>query len=133
MKRTDGFTLVESLVALVIFLIAIAAFSSHAISLFKYQKINEERQKALAKAEYILNNLLAEGFSDDCLSVGNHSCTSNSDCCGGYGEDPAISWNVSYGPDNYTKKISVTVNFSYQDYAASVNLVSLRGDWEVSK
>ncbi len=126
-----SFTIVEVLVALFLFLITVAALTANSIYVTKYQKINEEREKAIVKAQVVLNRLMSLAYNNTCLNIGSFSCANdNGSCCGTYQGDNSITWTVSDGPDsNITKQIVVQVSFSYQDYSGSVKLTSIKGDW----
>ncbi len=127
-----GFTLVEVLVALFIFVLSFVALSANAMNVFKYQRINEERFQSLLKANFVMQNLMAKSFSDSCLSIGNHSCANdNGSCCGiNFKGDNSISWQVLDGPDtSITKKLIVNVQFQYQDYQGNLSIISIKGEW----
>ena len=126
-----SFTIVEVLVAMFLFLITVVALTANSIYVTKYQKINEEREKAIVKAQVILNRLMSLSYNNSCLNIGSFSCINDDgSCCGTYKGDNSITWNVSDGPDsNITKKIVVQVSFSYQDYSGSVKFTSIKGDW----
>ncbi len=128
---TSAFTLIEVLVALFIFVISFVALSANATYILKYQRINEERQQALLKAGFLLNRLMSLDYSSTCLTVGSHNCANDDGtCCGDYKGSDDLSWTIVDGPDSgITKRVSVVVNFRYQNYQGNVQLSSIKGEW----
>ena len=132
MSKKGGFTLVEVLISLFIFVISFVALTANAMYVYKYQRVNEERQQAIFKANFILNYLMGLDFANSCLSIGSHNCSSDDGTCctDQYKGSANIAWMVEDGPDSgITKKISVVVNFKYQDYRGNVQLTSIKGAW----
>ncbi len=128
--QNKGISLVEILVALFIFAIALVGISSNALYIIKFQKINEKREEALSKAETVLNNLMSLSYDDTCLSINGSCSEDNGTCCGIYAGDNNISWTILEDSANASKEITVRVSFSYQDYSSYIELSSIRGDWQ---
>ncbi|WP_457567796.1 type IV pilus modification PilV family protein [Desulfurobacterium sp.] len=130
MKKA-GFTLIETLVAMAIFTIAILGIGMLIIFNIKFSKINREREAALYKANKVLENLAGLNYTSTCLNIGTDlTCDNDPDtCCDGFKGDPNIEWIVTAGPDPNTKSIKVISNFSYQNYHGNVTLEYIKGNW----
>ncbi len=129
-NRNAGLSLVEILVALFIFVIALVGISGNALYIIKFQKINEKREEALLKAETVLNNLITLSYNSTCLASNGSCSTDNGTCCGIFAGDSNISWNILEDSTNASKEVTVTVSFSYQDYNSDIELSSIKGDWQ---
>ncbi|WP_456395365.1 type IV pilus modification PilV family protein [Desulfurobacterium sp.] len=131
MKR-KGFTIVEALVAMAIFAIAILGIGMLIIFNIKYAQINQKREAALYKANKVLENLASLNYTSTCLTIGtDKTCNNDPDnCCDGFTGDSNIEWKVTSGPDPNTKEITVTCRFSYQNYNGNVTLQYIKGNWQ---
>ncbi|WP_163327689.1 prepilin-type N-terminal cleavage/methylation domain-containing protein [Desulfurobacterium thermolithotrophum] len=128
MKR-KGFSVVEVLIALAIFSIAILGIGATVVYNIKFAKINKLRERALYKADKLLNYLTSLPYDSSCLTVGIRNCqTDAGTCCNGFAGDPEISYSVE-NLETDIKKISVTVKFKSGDYEGGVSLEQIKGNW----
>ena len=128
MKR-NGFSIIEVLVALAIFSIAILGIGATILYNIKFAKINELREIALYKADKLLNYLTSLPYDSSCLAVGTRNCqTDDGICCNGFAGDSEISYSVE-NPEADIKKISVTIKFKSGDYEGKVSLEQIKGNW----
>ncbi|OMH41340.1 type IV pilus modification PilV family protein [Desulfurobacterium indicum] len=129
--KKEGFTLIETLIAMAIFTIAMLGIGMLIIFNIKYSKINQEREAALYKANKVLEHLVSLNYTDSCLTVGiDETCNNDPDtCCDGFSGDANIEWIVENGVDPNTKKIKVISSFSYQNYHGNVTLEYIKGNW----
>lgn len=130
MKR-KGFSIIEVLVALAIFSIAILGIGATILYNIKFAKINKFRELACYKADRLLNYLSSLPYTNPCLDIGNRTCeTDTGACCNGLAGDPEVSYSVeNLGADIDIKKISVTVKFKSGDYEGEVSLEQIKGNW----
>ncbi|OAG27697.1 prepilin-type N-terminal cleavage/methylation domain-containing protein [Thermodesulfatator autotrophicus] len=125
-----GFSLVESLVAIIIFLIIIVALGPLLITGIKTAKINEMRDETLYKVNKVLEHLISKPYDDSCLDVGtNNTCQNDNGCCGDESGNSNIGWTVLNGSENNTKKIEVTGVFNYLGHTGQVKIGYIKGNW----
>jgi len=128
MKR-KGFSVIEVLIALTIFSIAILGTGAMILYNTKFAKINKLREEALYKADKFLNYLLSLPYDDLCLSVGTRNCeTDDGTCCNSLKGDADVSYSVE-APEADIKKITVTVKFRKGDFGGEVSLEQIKGNW----
>ena len=131
MKNRSGFTIIEVIVAMAIFAIAILGIGALLLFNIKYSKINEEREIALYKANKVLEHLISLNYTDSCLAIGTDDTCENDtgSCCDGFAGDENIRWIVNSGTSPDTKEITVIATFTYQNYTGNVTLNYVKGNW----
>ena len=126
-----GFTIIEAVVAMAIFAIAILGIGALLVFNIKYSKINEEREVALYKANKVLEHLISLNYTDSCLTIGTDATCENDTglCCDGFAGDKNMRWIVNSGTSPDTKKIAVIATFNYQNYTGNITLNYIKGNW----
>jgi prepilin-type N-terminal cleavage/methylation domain-containing protein len=124
MKR-KGFSIIEVLVALAIFSIAILGIGAAILYSINFAKQNEQREEALYKADKLLNYLMSLSYDHFCLADGTqYRCeTDNGTCCNDLAGDPEVGYSVNETPD--IKTIKVTVSLKNGNYT----LEQIKGNW----
>ena len=126
----SGFTLIEVLIAMTIFSIAILGIEALIIHNLKFAKTNEFEETAIYKAEKLLNYLISISYNDTCLNNGTElNCrTGNETCCDNFAGDSEISYSVNETEIDGIKNkiISVTVKSG----SGNVTLEQIKGNWQ---
>jgi len=135
--KIKGFSVVEILIALAIFSIALLGIGKLTFQIVKFGKVNELREKAIYKAEKLLNYLVSLNYNDSCLddSPEKECCQngicSNETCCGELictDENFTIDYSVNTTAMDI-KKISANVEFKVNNQIYKVSLEQLKGNW----
>ena len=136
-NKRKGISIIEILIALAIFSIAILGIGKLTFQAVKFSRVNELKEKAIYKAEKLLNYLVSLNYTDSCLdnSTEKECCQngicSNETCCRGLictDENFTIRYSVNEA-DTDIKKISVKVEFRIGNQTYEVSLEQLKGNW----
>jgi len=117
----DGFTLVEVVVALVVFAIGVLAMAALIPFGTRSATKSGESTRASEIAASSMERLLDTPYSDADLTAGTHTDTSNP-----YPGSYYVSWAVvDNAPDSLCKRITITVRWPLSTSSNSVQLVGI--------
>ena len=105
LKKKEGFTLIEVLLAVSILSIGLLAIASMQISAIKVNSSASYLTKRSTWAQDKLEELVALPYSNANLGEGDHGPETTSD-------GHTVEWNVVAGPVSDTKQVTVTVTKS---------------------
>jgi type IV pilus assembly protein PilV len=120
-RRGDGFTLVEVMVALVVFAIGVLAMATLIPFGTRSATRSGESTRASEIASSAMERLLDTPYSDSELSAGAHTDTANP-----YQGSYYVTWNVEDDqPDSLCKRITITVRWPLATSNTSLRLVGI--------
>jgi len=134
----EGFSVVEILIALTIFLIAVLGIGRLTFYTVKAGRINELKEEAIYSAERVLNHLISLSYTNSCLTESNctplcenRNCV-NENCCN---DSLCEDWEfrITYSVNSSStgiKKITVNATFKVGNTFHSIKLEQLKGDWQ---
>lgn len=120
-RRGDGFTLVEVMVALVVFAIGVLAMATLIPFGTRSATKSGESTRASEIASSAMERLLDTPYSDPDLAAGGHTDPSNP-----YPGSYHVTWNVEDNqPDSLCKRITITVKWPLATSNTSLKLVGI--------
>ncbi|GEM_PF-1798990 len=105
-----GFSIVEVIYAMVIFLIIVLGIVPLVFTSKKAQKVSQEREHAVILGETLINKLGSLDFDNACLKNGVKVNCKNDDCCFDLKGNDNITYSVKQ-IDSDEKVITVTVKY----------------------
>lgn len=129
LKWRYGFSIVELLVVLVIVSVVFLGLAVLSNTNIKISSMNSQREEAINTANNVIKFLYLLSYDDNCLSIGNHTCTKI--CCGidSANDNLNVAYSVSNGIEENTKLIRVIVEFSMGTHKGKVEVERIKGNW----
>jgi len=122
-EKRQGFSIVELLVAILIFSLLISGVFVLITNATKVSISNKKREENLYKAQELLKYLISLNYENACLSEGEYHCDS-SKCCGEFYGDSNLKYKVVLKRADL-KEITVEV----ESPTSKLVLYSLKGRW----
>jgi type IV pilus assembly protein PilV len=122
-KNNKGFTLIELMIAIVIFSIGLLAMAQLQMFSIRYNSEAQRMSEATTLAQGKMEDLMSLDYADTDLDNGDHTDPNNAN----------IKWSITVNPEvtgstTETKSITVTADWNSRGTTKDVTLDSIRAD-----